>query len=75
MLVMRSGLSIGSLLTGMSVSALGLRHALLINGVIAAAAQIIVGREWIRSRLPKASPPTIPQYTSAKTADHLVTHL
>jgi MFS family permease len=56
MLAMRGGLSIGSLLTGMSVSALGVRHALLINGVIAAAAQIIVGREWIRSRLPKASP-------------------
>jgi hypothetical protein len=44
MLAMRGGLSIGSLLTGISVSALGVGHALLINGVIAAAVQIIVGR-------------------------------
>jgi hypothetical protein len=55
MLAIRGGLSIGGLLTGMSVSALGVRHALLINGIIATVAQMTVGRKWMRSRLSKAS--------------------
>lgn len=52
MLAMRGGLSLGSLLTGVSVSLFGVRHALLINGVLAAVAQVIVGREWLRSTIP-----------------------
>lgn len=52
MLAMRGGLSIGSLLTGLSMSLLGVREALLINGIAAVAAQIIVGRVWFRSSLP-----------------------
>jgi len=55
MLAMRGGLSIGSLLTGLTASALGVREALLINGVLALAGQIVVGRAWIRAGVPKAS--------------------
>jgi MFS family permease len=53
MLAMRGGLSIGSLLTGVSVSLLGVRHALLINGALAVAAQVVVGREWLHSTRPE----------------------
>jgi predicted MFS family arabinose efflux permease len=56
MLAMRGGLSVGSLLTGVLVSIVGVRYALLFNGLLAAVAHIIVGREWIRCRLPKPSP-------------------
>jgi hypothetical protein len=52
MLAMRGGLSVGSLLTGLSASLLGVNHALLINGVLAIAAQIFIGREWLRSTQP-----------------------
>ena len=55
MLAMRGGVSVGSLLTGLTVSLLGVREALLINGVLALAGQIVVGRAWIRARVPKAS--------------------
>jgi MFS family permease len=54
MLAMRGGISVGSLLTGISVSLLGVRHALLINGAFAVAAHVVVGREWLRSPLPKS---------------------
>lgn len=47
MLAMRGGVSVGSLLTGLSVSLIGVRHALLINGVLAVMAQMAVGRRWI----------------------------
>jgi len=53
MLAMRGGLSIGSLLTGVSVSLLGVKHALLINGVVAVVAQVFVGRQWLRASMPK----------------------
>lgn len=49
MLAMRGGLSIGSLLTGVSAGLVGIAHALLINGAIALAAQVLVGRKWLRS--------------------------
>lgn len=49
MLAMRGGLSIGSLLTGISVSLLGITHALWLNGALAVAAQVVVGRKWLRS--------------------------
>lgn len=49
MLAMRGGLSIGSLLTGISVSLLGITHALWLNGALAVAAQLVVGRKWLRS--------------------------
>ncbi len=44
MLVMRGGVSVGSLLTGLSVSALGVRQALVINGLIAVTAQFAIRR-------------------------------
>jgi MFS family permease len=53
MLAMRGGLSIGSLLTGVTVHLLGVRHALLINGILAVLAQIAVGISWLHTRLPK----------------------
>ncbi len=56
MLAMRSGVSLGSLLTGVSVAMLGVRDALLINGALAVLAQAALGRAWLRSRLP-ATPP------------------
>jgi len=54
MLALRGGVSIGSLLTGMSVHMLGVQQALLINGILAVVSQIIVGREWMRSPPPRA---------------------
>ena len=58
MLAMRGGLSIGSLLTGVSVSVLGVGQALLINGLIAVAAQIVFGKEWLRSMPANLGSPT-----------------
>jgi MFS family permease len=61
MLAMRGGLSLGSLLTGLSVGLVGVRYALAINGVLAVAAQLAIGRMWLRSPIaPVASvvPPT-----------------
>jgi MFS family permease len=55
MLALRGGVSVGSLLTGLSVNLIGIRQALLINGTLAVAAQIAIGREWLRSPLPKAA--------------------
>ena len=53
MLAMRGGISIGSLITGISVNLLGVRYALLINGLLALATHIMIGRRWT----PKALPP------------------
>ena len=47
MLVMRGGLSVGSLLTGICVHLFGVRDALLINGVVALMAQGLIGRYWL----------------------------
>ncbi len=46
MLAMRGGLALGSLLTGFSVSLLGIREALLINGLLAIVVQFLIGRSW-----------------------------
>jgi MFS family permease len=48
MLAMRGGVSLGSLLTGISVGLLGVRQALLVNGILAVAAQLAIGRAWLR---------------------------
>jgi MFS family permease len=56
MLAMRGGMSIGSLITGASISLLGVRYALLINGVLALTAHIMIGRRWTRSALPALGP-------------------
>lgn len=52
MLAMRGGVAIGSLLTGATVSLLGVRKALLLNGVLAIAAQFAVRRAWLRTAVP-----------------------
>ena len=46
MVSMRGGLAAGSLVTGLVVSRLGVREALLINGVLAIAAQGYLARAW-----------------------------
>ena len=52
MLASRGGASLGSLLTRLSVSQLGVREALLINGALAIAAQLAIGRAWLRAAPP-----------------------
>jgi hypothetical protein len=52
---MRGGISLGALLTGTTVSLLGVRHALLLNGVMALVAQLTLARIWSRATLPDAS--------------------
>lgn len=53
MLAMRGGNSLGGLMTGVSVSLLGVRHALSINGALAVLAIVIISRGWLRSPLPE----------------------
>ncbi|MBZ5675060.1 MAG: MFS transporter [Acidobacteriia bacterium] len=52
MLAMGSGISFGNLLTGVSVSRLGVTNALLLNGSLAVVAHASVGRQWFRSLQP-----------------------
>ncbi len=58
MLAMRGGLSVGSLLTGLSVSAFGVRQALLVNGVAAIIAQFVVRGRWFNPTTAHPSPGT-----------------
>jgi MFS family permease len=46
MLALRGSIALGSLATGLSVSWLGIREALLINGVLAILVQALIGRHW-----------------------------
>ncbi len=55
MLAMRGSVALGSLATGLSVSWLGVREALLVNGVLAILVQGLIGRRW--RGLPAARPP------------------
>ena len=55
MLAMRGGMSLGSLLTGATVGALGVRRALLVDGVLALVVQAAVARAWLRNP-PKEAP-------------------
>ena len=48
MLAMRGGGALGALITGVSVTLLGVRHALLINGALAVLVQVLITREWLR---------------------------
>ncbi|MFS8067551.1 MAG: hypothetical protein ACMG6S_14405, partial [Byssovorax sp.] len=52
MLAMRGGLSLGSLVTGLSIELLGVRQALLINGALAVILNLAIGRAWARAPLP-----------------------
>ena len=49
MLAMRGGMALGSLITGFSVTLLGVREALLLNGVVAVGVQLVVGWRWSRA--------------------------
>jgi hypothetical protein len=44
----RGGNAIGGVLSGLSVSAFGVREALLINGTLAVLAHIALSRVWVR---------------------------
>ena len=50
MLALRGGISIGGLLTGFSVTLIGVNRALLLNGVLTLLAQIVVGRKWFKAK-------------------------
>jgi MFS family permease len=52
MLAIRGGMSVGALLTGLTVTALGVRTALLLNGLLAVVLQAAIARNWLRERLP-----------------------
>ncbi len=52
LLAMRGGISLGALLTGLSVTLMGVRHAFLLNGLLAVAAQVLIARTWLRARMP-----------------------
>ncbi len=60
MIAIRGGVSIGSFLTGISVGIIGVREALLINGVLAMVGYAIVGYQWITEPLPVQSAQTEP---------------
>jgi len=53
MFAMRGGMALGSLATGAMVGIVGVRTALVVNGVLAMAAQLTLGALWLRSRLPE----------------------
>ncbi len=53
MLALRGGISLGSLLTGATVSLLGIRQALLLNGAAAVVAQLAIARLWLKAPLPE----------------------
>ncbi|MFZ4552561.1 MAG: MFS transporter [Aquabacterium sp.] len=55
MLAMRGGMSLGSLVTGLTVHAWGVREALVINGTLALLIHVIVGRVWVQAPLVAAS--------------------
>ncbi len=48
MLASRGGMALGALATGLSVELFGIRNALFINGALAVAAQVQIGRMWRR---------------------------
>jgi len=49
---MRGGMAMGALVTGATVYWLGVREALLINGILAIVAHLVIGRFWLRAPLP-----------------------
>jgi len=55
MLAIRGGSAIGALLTGMTIGRLGVQHALLLDGVVAAVAHAGLARNWLSAPLPKPS--------------------
>lgn len=52
MLAMRGGISLGALVTGAAVGTLGVRHALLLDGVAAIVIEAAIGWMWLRAPMP-----------------------
>lgn len=52
LLAMRGGLSLGALITGATVGLLGVRTALLVDGVLALGLQVLLSWRWSRPALP-----------------------
>ena len=52
LLAMRGGISLGALLTGVSVSLIGVRQALLLNGLMAILVQGAIAWKWLRATVP-----------------------
>ena len=50
MLVMRGGMALGGLLTGLSISIFGVSDALLFNGLMAVALQLFISRMWAHAQ-------------------------
>jgi MFS family permease len=50
MLAMRGGLALGSLWTGVMVHVLTVRGALLLNGALAVAVHLLIGRRWLQAK-------------------------
>jgi MFS family permease len=46
MLAMRGGLALGALVMGFSVQFWGIRHALMVNGLLAVAVQLVIAHGW-----------------------------
>jgi Transmembrane secretion effector len=55
MLAVRGGISIGVLLTGAAAGVLGIRHALLLNGLVALVVQAALARMWFPASVPEAT--------------------
>ncbi len=51
MLVTRGGIALGSLATGYAISLFGIRPSLLVDGVLAIAAQAVISRSWSRVKV------------------------
>ena len=49
MLAIRGGSALGALITGAAVSAFGVQRALLLNGSLAVACQVVLARKWSSS--------------------------
>ena len=49
MLAMRGGMALGSLLTGLLVHWVGVQVALLVNGMLALCAHLLIRRIWLKA--------------------------
>jgi MFS family permease len=52
MLAMRGGMALGGLLTGLTVSLMGIHQALFINGALAIGVQLVIARQWSHAATP-----------------------
>ncbi len=49
LLALSGGISLGALLTGVTIGWLGVQHALLLDGVLAVVLQLVLTRSWLRA--------------------------